>query len=365
MSLIAGSPIEGMIFVSRTTTNCPCHWQRLSTDDVGRVLGLAPDVITRLAPFRDPGGPQVVLPDARRADELLARMAVEPTDRATTLAARPDPEEQPELWWVLDRSYRLLLAQMGQRRRGNPGWAHLPLSTGSVGRHLFVWAFLAATGHVRDYHASIGLTDDESWASLSALGAELALSRLLTDVPGLDSSWGLPMIFSGVSFRLGRLAFDRQPRLLPGTDHPLFCAGESGLNVHIPGGGGPLTAEACDASFERALDLAEQFPERVAGFGCHSWLMDAQLQDYLAEESNIIQFQRRFTVFNDRVRADWAPIEHIFHQTLPDPDTPPPAFLRELRQQTTLERAIVNHLQNGGHWHNQTGWFRAELSGRA
>jgi hypothetical protein len=167
------------------------------------------------------------------------------------------------------------------------------------------------------------------------------------------------MIFSGVSFRLGRLAFDRQPRLLPGTDHPVFHAGESGLNVHVPGDGGPLRPEACDASFERALTLSEQFPERVAGFGCHSWLMDPQLQDYLAEDSNIIQFQRRFTAFNDRVRADWAPVEHIFHRTLPDPDTPPPAFLQELRQRTTLERAIVNHLRTGGHWHNQTGWFRA------
>jgi hypothetical protein len=360
MSLIAGSPIEGMIFVSHTTANSPGRWQSLNVGEVGRVLGLAPDLITRLAPFGDFGGPLVVLPDAGRADELLARMAVDPADRATTLAARPDPEEHPELWWVLDRSYRLLLAQIGQRRRGNPGWGQLPLSTGSVGRHLFVWAFLAATPHVRDYHASIGLTDDESWASLSALGAELALSRLLTDRSGLDSTWGLPMIFSGVSFRLGRLAFDRQPPLPPGTDHPLFYAGESGLNVHIPDGGGPLTPEACDASFERALDLTKQFPERVAGFGCHSWLMDTQLQDYLGEESNLIQFQRRFTVFNDRVRADWSPIEHIFHRTLPDPDTPPPAFLRELRQQTTLERAIVNHLQNGGHWYNQTGWFRAE-----
>lgn len=345
--------------MAHNTTDPLRRWRTLSISDVSQELGLPAEVIERLAPFRARTGPEVALPDADHADRLLAHLAVEPADRATTIAARPDPDEHPELWWVLDRSYRLLLAQLGQRRRGNPSWSRLPISTGSIGRHLFVWVFLAAIPHVRDYHASIGLTDDESWASLGALGAELASSRLLTDRPGLDSTWGLPMIFSGVSFRLGRLAFDRQPRLLPGTDHPVLHAGESGLNVHIPGDAGPLSAAACDRSFERALGLADQFPERVAGFGCHSWLMDTQLQDYLGAETNIIQFQRRFTAFNDREQADWAPIEHILHRRFTGPGTLP-ALLAELRPETTLERAIVSHLQSGGHWHNQTGWFRME-----
>ncbi|GAA3140978.1 hypothetical protein JOF29_000494 [Kribbella aluminosa] len=38
---------------------------------------------------------------------------------------------------------------------------------------LFVSGFLAAIPHVRDYHATIGLTDNEYWDSLSALGEEL------------------------------------------------------------------------------------------------------------------------------------------------------------------------------------------------
>lgn len=87
--------------------------------------------------------------------------------------------------------------------------------------------------------------------------------------------------------------------------------------------------------------------------------MDQQLADYLPESSNIIRFQRRFTWFTDRERADWAPIEHLFRRRFDGPDVPP-AMLDELPQDTTLQRAIVTHLRNGGHWFNQTGFFRIE-----
>jgi hypothetical protein len=334
-------------------------WRALNIADVGRRLSLPSDAIDRLAPVQKRGGPEVALPDDALAEQLLAAMAVDGADREATLTARPDERSHPELWWVLDRSFRLLLAQMGQRRAGNPGWAPLPETCGPIGRHLFVWAFLAVTPHVRDYHSSIGMTDDESRASLCALGGELASGRQLTGRPGLDATWGLPMVFTGVEFALGRLSFDRQPRQPNDTNHSVLRANESSLNTHIPGGHGPLTPAACDASFTRALELSDQFPEPVVGFCCHSWLMDPQLRDYLPASSNIVQFQRRFTHFTDREQADWAPIENVFHRRFDGPEVPP-TVLSELPQRTSLQRAIVTHLQRGGHWYDETGWFRVE-----
>lgn len=330
-------------------------WRGLSAGDVSRRLGLAGEVMARLAPVSRVGGPEVVLPAEGVAARLLARLGLEEADRESTLAARPDVRREPELWWVLDRSYRLLLAQMGQRRAGDPAWRALPDRTGAVGRHLFVWVFLAVVPQVRDYHAAIGLTDEESWDSLSALGDELASSRRLTGRAGLDATWGLPLVFTGVGFRLGRLGFERS--CPESGEHEFLQVGESVLNTHVPASRTPLTDEACDASFARAIALAGQFPERVVGFACHSWLMDEQLTQYLPSTSNILRFQRRFTTFTDRVRADWAPIEHVFHRRF-DGDDVPGALLDELPQRTTLERAIVTHLRSGGHWHNQTGWLR-------
>ncbi|WP_157997004.1 acyltransferase domain-containing protein [Kribbella rubisoli] len=303
------------------------------------------------------GGPEVVLPSDEGVGRLCGRLGIERVDRDSLLDARPDAVRQPELWWVLSCSYRLLLAQMGQRRRGNPAWAALPDETGSVGRHLFVWAFLAVVPHVRDYHATIGLSDDESWDSLLALGEELALSRRLTGRAGLDATWGLPMVFTGVGFRLGRLAFEREPRRTDGDANDFLRAGESALNTHVPASGEPLSEAACDASFGRAAEVVEQFAEKVVGFACHSWLMDTQLAEYLPASSNIMRFQRRFSRFGERVEADWAPLEHVFHRRYDGPRVPA-SLLDELPQRTTLERAIVSHLRRDGHWYNQTGWIR-------
>ena len=51
------------------------------------------------------------------------------------------------------------------------------------------------------------------------------------------------------------------------------------------------------------------------------------------------------------------PILHLCHRRFDGPEVPP-ALLAELPQRTSLERAVVGHLRDGGHWYNQTGWFR-------
>ncbi|MFI5697257.1 hypothetical protein ACIA58_35700 [Kribbella sp. NPDC051586] len=155
-------------------------------------------------------------------------------------------------------------------------------------------------------------------------------------------------MFSGTGFRLGRLAFERQPQV--DGDATL-------LNTHIPSSREPLSDAACDVSFARALEVATKFPEDVAGFVCHSWLMDTQLAQYLPVSSNIIRFQRRFSGFGDRVEADWAPLEHVFHRRY-DGSVVPLALLDEVPQRTTLEHAIVKHLRQGRHWYNQAGAIR-------
>lgn len=334
-------------------------WRSLTAAEVVARLDLDGEPVTRLSSSAGPGGAEVVLPDDQTVRELSGRLAIAPVDRDSTLAARPDPVRDPELWWVLAASYRMQLDRMGELRSGHAGWAPLPDRTGPVGRHLFGWVFLALVPRVREVHAALGLTDEESWGTLAALGSELAAARALSGRPGLDASWGLPLVYAGVSFRLGRLAFDRMPPEPDPTGHGFLRPGEAGFNTHVPGGHGPLTAAAADASFARALDVARGLPEPVVAFGCHSWLMDSQLADYLPASSNIIAFQRRFTGFTDRERADWAPIEHLFRRRFDGPDVPP-SLLDEVPQETSLHRAVVMHLRHGGHWYNQTGWFRVE-----
>jgi hypothetical protein len=297
---------------------------------------------------RPAGSHRPVLPDEREAAQLLERLGVQPADRAETLAARPDPATHPELWWVLDRAYHAQLAEMGHLPpEGFPGWPGMPTSTGALGRHLYVWVFLATLPDVRRYHADRGIPDEISWASLAFLGRAMTGQRRVFGKSGLYGEWSLPLIFRGASYYLGRLMFDR---------------GAGGLNVHIPEGG-PLDPAACEESFDRARAFfPRHFPEEpVTAFRCHSWLLDDQLTAYLPEDSNIVRFQRRFRLLPydpdaDQPPGDRAILEFVFHRVHDGPELPTD-LIEHLPQDTALQRAFVAHLRAGGHWHTRTGWF--------
>lgn len=325
--------------------------------DAQRALDLPDEMVSWLGHVSWPdGAPGPVLPDDRAAADLLDRMAVHPADRASTLAARPDPERDPALWWVLERVYHDVLGTMGEPPTGG-WWLALPDSAGPLGRHLYVWACLALVPHVRDYHANCGVPDDISWASLAAFAEQLNASRRITGIAGIQTSWTLPRTFRGTGYRLGRLSFERGWAQPDPTTHSVLRPGRSQLNTHVPADGGPLEPTAVDDALAQAREFfPRHFPGNVQAFGCHSWLMDDRLADYLSATSRIVAFQRRFSRFCDSQRADWTPIEHIFHRRYDRPDVPL-SLLDELPQRTSLERAIVTHLRNGGHWYNRTGWL--------
>ena len=153
--------------------------------------------------------------------------------------------------------------------------------------------------------------------------------------------WWLTLHFRGSLYRLGRVQFARE---------------EDALGVHIPRDGGPLTPEACDASFGRAHGFFElHFPSASRSTGrCTSWLLDPQLSAYLGVDSNICRFARRFTLSEELLEGDADVLRFVIgdvHQSL---DQPPLS--------TTLERAVVEHLQSGKHWHNRCGSLRLPVA---
>jgi hypothetical protein len=119
----------------------------------------------------------------------------------------------------------------------------------------------------------------------------------------------------------------------------VLAPGDPVLNVHMPGGG-PLAHDACGDSFRRALQFfPAHFPERkLAGFCCHSWLLDAQLQDMLPPTSNIVRFQRE--VYLLPAQLD---LEELLRTAL----GPNWQDLANAPRRTTLQRALVDRLQRG------------------
>lgn len=292
---------------------------------------------------------QLNLPDDAEAERLLVLFGVDSLDRTACLAARPDPDLHPEMWWVASRIYQDLISKMGCNPSVDQysGWPELPETAGPIGRHLYVWIYLAALPHSRRFHQERNVQDDVSWTSLSYLGEELRQRRLVYGVSGLTYAWSLPLLFRGASFRLGRHAFDR---------------GTGGLNVHVPEGG-RLDPDVSQASFDWARRFFPSvFPkESIHEFTCHSWLLDDALAEYLPATSNIIRFQKRFKLQPENpddnpASGDNDILELVFHRPPVDAKTLD-TLLDDLPQETSLQQAYVKHLRSGKHWRARTGTF--------
>lgn len=190
--------------------------------------------------------------------------------------------------------------------------------------------------------------------TLTDLGRQVARHRRFHGTGGLrDPEW-LVHQAAGTLYHLGRLQFERDTlnkRLgasiaragLP--DRP----GDPCLSVHIPDYCGPLSPQVCEDSFAAAREFfARHYPGDYRIAVCASWLLDTQLAEYLPADSNIVQFQHRFTIrtypANDRTI-----VRFVFG--------PDKVDLDELPRHTTLERAIIDHIKAGRHWRAGSGWL--------
>lgn len=211
---------------------------------------------------------------------------------------------------------------------------------------------LAATPITRALHAAAGIdaaiTDDtlddlQRWAN--------AFHRRHHRWGAAELPW-LNQCVTGGLFRLGRLQFEPIFNRWPIPDQP---PGAPLLNVHIPVMG-PLTPDACDASFADAQRFfAIHFPHvPFVGYACDSWLLDPQLADYLHPRSNILRFQQRFNLLPDVGGVN----EHLRELVFDLDRIKDPAARDALRliPQTTLQHAVLEHLAAGKPWRYGIGW---------
>jgi hypothetical protein len=285
------------------------------------------------------------LPDRSYLPAIFERLAIAEDDQQEILGAWPSTDS--EVWRSLERAYQTLVGDLG-------GVAALDLPGPSVestpmGRYFFVYVYLAALADARRFHKERRIPDQISWATLADLGRNLKRDRLLLGDGGLRTSGWLTLHFRGSLYELGRLQYNRM-RVRAAHVADAFREGEDALGIHIPESG-PLAPEACEDSLAQAgRFFARHFPETPTRIGiCTSWLLDPELSEYLAPDSNIMRFQRRFTPVGEGYDGDADVLRFVFHRIAPNID--------DLPRRTTLERAIVAHLHAGKHWRNRTGWL--------
>ncbi|MCW8129088.1 MAG: DUF5596 domain-containing protein [Planctomycetota bacterium] len=117
------------------------------------------------------------------------------------------------------------------------------------------------------------------------------------------------------------------------------------LGVHIAATG-PMTFEECGASFRRAAEFfPKHFPERpFKAFVCSSWLLDAQFEDYLKPDANIVQWLREWFLYPHRGASDFQHIQRVFDEKFDREN------LAANPQKSSVQRAIVEHMKRGKDW---------------
>jgi hypothetical protein len=295
------------------------------------------------------------------AEALLEYCGVNAADRQEMQAARPDPDRDPE-WWTIasslagevERDLGLAVPSTGFR-----GWPAVPRDAPAVGLFAGAWALLANVPRLLQLHADRGVPESVTVATISALGGVMATHRQVFGRAGvgLMPLWGPPLRFRGADYEIGRHDYTRtQLGLGDGVSGHL-------LLIHIPPTG-PLDVQASEESVATAVESFKRwYPEEpIAGFACHSWLLDPQLAEYLRPDSNIIRFQRRFDLLPLLPPEDPSEGDRELMRLglqLPVPDRAlTEGDLGGLPQDTTLQRAFVTHLRGGRHWYGRTGMLK-------
>lgn len=239
--------------------------------------------------------------------------------------------------------------------RGGPLTLSLEFPPGPAQGLDFVLLYAAILPQLREHHRSWGVDPVITARTVADVGRHLAVFQLRYGRFGFDRQWWIAQHFASRLFQLGRLQFERialgdRVARIRSSGGPDLPDGAIGLSVHIARFLGPMSPQACDASIAQAQRFFADHPAaenpRVAV--CHSWLLDPQLADLLPG-SNIAQFQGRFTPMGSLPVDDSSAVEFTFAW----PDLP----LDELPRTTRLERAVVDVLRSGGHWHTGSGWF--------
>ena len=154
------------------------------------------------------------------------------------------------------------------------------------------------------------------------------------------ASW-FSRFFDLSRFALGRLQFEDDPCMESYEKNGIkLNPGDWVIGIHIPSAG-KLTMEACMDSLRQAAEFfADRFPDGVAKFRCHSWLLAGNHKDYLAPETGIRKFADLFDVVTVTPHPEGYDLWRIFNKEYNGSTEGFPA-------ETSLQRAYLKMLADG------------------
>ena len=199
-------------------------------------------------------------------------------------------------------------------------------------------ALVATSDDLAAFHRQRGVPTAISARTMTELGQQAWVHRQTFGEFGLHTYDWLTVTWSGSLYWLGRLQFN-----LMRLDGEWVCS------THIPQTGA-LDPASVDDSFQRAAAFFPRYfgDRSVQDFWCDSWLLDPELAASLAPESNISRFQRRWRICGEPKPGDADALFFTFARR-------GTVDLDALARDTSLQRAVIDRLQSGGHWQVRQG----------
>ncbi|MFD3683668.1 acyltransferase domain-containing protein [Nocardiopsis sp. NPDC058631] len=307
----------------------------------------------------------LVVPSGAGAARVLDLFGLEGADRAEVEGLWPGSggpwgEWPPELWHVVECMYRRLCADADLPAGVWRDWPSLVGVEDPRVRVASLWAFAAMVEAQFAAHGVRGVGRSVTVATLADVGVQMGRSRRMYGWLSLETASWVAAQFRGRLFWVGGLQLE--PALLGdqgGVEWyspeearglgPGMGVGDPVLRLHIPTGG------LDPVSVEDALGRARGFARECLGVDpvvatCTSWLLDPQWGEVLGEGSNIVGFQRRFTLVGAGQPGESDVFRFVFGRARVD--------VAGVPRRTRLERAAVERLESGGVWQVRTGWLR-------
>lgn len=205
--------------------------------------------------------------------------------------------------------------------------------------------FICLSKHLRELYIERGIDPAIYHNSMLDLKYKLDECKTVKGVVGSFVAWWFGRFFNLERVALGRLQFEvdsfghRYER-----DGHILTPESKAVNVHIPRTLTHLTPESCDDAFAMAKEYFAGEVGQDCPFICHSWMLYPDNKHILPETTNVHRFMSRFDIFDHADDPELEDLWRIFDTDEKDPD--------RLPTDTTMRRAYVNHLKNGG----KLGW---------
>ena len=205
--------------------------------------------------------------------------------------------------------------------------------------------FVCLSHHLKLIYAEKGFSDDMFRGVALDIKYKLDECKLVRGIVGSFVAIWFVGFFKLTRFSLGRLQFE----IVDFGHHyekdgKTLSPNSKVINVHIPRSMTPLDKDSCDKAYELAkLHFKGAYDEPCA-FVCGSWLLYPENLRILSPTSNTHRFISEYDIIDSGINKDRDNLWRLFDTDEKNPD--------KLPANTSMRRAYVSHLKNGG----KVGW---------